>query len=301
MAQLLVLLALIGAPPAEGESRKLVVDDAQVQLIADLRLPARVAGVLETLDVKEGDLVKAGQLLGTIDRRLALVQLDVAQLEHDIAKLQSGNDVDKRYAEKSLEVARSELKRSQEANGLYADSVSQTEIERLRLVVDRSRLSLEQAGRDQEVAVVTESLRERGVRLSRLQLDNAQVVAPMDGMVVEVLADRNEWVNNGDTVLRLIQLNRLRVVAHVDGRRFGPELEGKKVNMAVALPPQAKVKEFTGEVVFVSPELQPVTGQVRIWAEVDNPDLELRAGAHGQLTIELPEEAVPAGPEEESR
>ena len=73
------------------------------------------------------------------------------------------------------------------------------------------------------------------------------------------------------------------------GSKYGRELEGCSVKLAAALPPHAKVEEFTGKVVFVSPQLQPVTGQVRIWAEVENRDLQLRPGAHGMLTIGLPE------------
>jgi macrolide-specific efflux system membrane fusion protein len=39
-------------------------------------------------------------------------------------------------------------------------------------------------------------------------------------------------------------------------------------------------------VVFVSPEVDPVNGQVRIWAEIDNKSLVLRPGLQGALLIE---------------
>jgi macrolide-specific efflux system membrane fusion protein len=296
VAKLLVLVALFGQTQRdETQAQYIVIEDAQLQLISDVRVPARETGVLETLDVEEGDLVKRGQLLGTIDRRLALVELELAELDHQIAKLQSENDVDARYAEKSLEVAQSELKRSQEANQLYDDSVSQTEIERLLLTVQRSSLSLEQALKDQRVAVITETVRGRTAHLSSLRLENRQIVAPMDGMVVEIFGQASEWMDPGETVLRVIKLDQLRVEAHVDGRRFGRELEGCQVKLATALPPKAEMQEFFGKVVFVSPELQPVTGQVRIWAEVENRDLLLRPGALGTLTIELPMPKPSAG------
>jgi multidrug efflux pump subunit AcrA (membrane-fusion protein) len=37
--------------------------------------------------------------------------------------------------------------------------------------------------------------------------------------------------------------------------------------------------------VFVSPEVDPVNGQVRVWAEVENRDGQLRPGVHGKLSI----------------
>jgi macrolide-specific efflux system membrane fusion protein len=42
---------------------------------------------------------------------------------------------------------------------------------------------------------------------------------------------------------------------------------------------------FTGTVAFVSPEVDPITGQVRIWAEIDNRDGRLRPGQPVRMTI----------------
>jgi hypothetical protein len=42
--------------------------------------------------------------------------------------------------------------------------------------------------------------------------------------------------------------------------------------------------------VFVSPEVNPVNGQVRVWAEVENRGLLLRPGLQAALTIHLAEE-----------
>ena len=36
---------------------------------------------------------------------------------------------------------------------------------------------------------------------------------------------------------------------------------------------------------FVSPEVNPVNGQVRVWADVDNKQLTLRPGLRGHLAI----------------
>ncbi len=44
--------------------------------------------------------------------------------------------------------------------------------------------------------------------------------------------------------------------------------------------------EFAGHIVFVNPEIDPLNSQVRVWAEVENPDLKLRPGMQATLTIE---------------
>lgn len=286
MVQLMILVAALGSQPVEG-TRQITVDDAQVKLVSEVRVPAKEAGVLAACYVKEGDIVKIGQKLGAIDDRLAKVEMELAKLDHQIAKLRSQNDVDERYAIKSLEVSQSELKRSVEANDLYAASVSQTELERLQLVVDRSSLAIEQSQRDKEIADVTEGIKDRTVTATSMRLAHRKILAPMDGMVVEVFPRPGEWLTPGDPVVRIIELNRLRVEAYLDGKKFGPELKGCRVGLAVTLPPGDRVETFLGKIVFVSPELQPVTGEVRIWAEVENHGMRLRPGDHGQLTINL--------------
>jgi macrolide-specific efflux system membrane fusion protein len=279
--------ALLGAQPAEG-SRWITIDDAQVKLISQARVPAREAGVLEAVNVTEGQRVKVGHALAVIDDRLARLEEELAKLEHEAAKIERENDVDKRYAQKSLEVAHSELKRSQQANQQYPVSVSQTEIERLQLLVERSALSIEQSDRDKDIAIITEKIKDRTVEATGLRVQHRQIQAPIDGTVVEVLAQQGEWLSPGEPVVRIIKLDRLRVEGHLDGRKFGRELEGCAVRLQVTLPPGDRVDEFLGKIVFVSPEVQPVTGEVRVWAEVENPELRLRPGDHGVLTIFLP-------------
>ena len=42
---------------------------------------------------------------------------------------------------------------------------------------------------------------------------------------------------------------------------------------------------FDGTVSFVSPEVDPITGQVRIWAEIDNRAGRLRPGQPVRMVI----------------
>jgi macrolide-specific efflux system membrane fusion protein len=53
--------------------------------------------------------------------------------------------------------------------------------------------------------------------------------------------------------------------------------------------PSPKQEAFFGQVVFVSPEIDPVNGQVRVLIEIDNPELTLRPGTRATAVI-TPEE-----------
>jgi len=103
-------------------------------------------------------------------------------------------------------------------------------------------------------------------------------------MVVQVNLHRGEWVPAGKTVIRVLRVDRLRVEGFVQTRDLPGDLSGRRATLLVDLPGRAGA-EFDGAVVFVSPEVNPVNGQVRVWAEVENPKLQMMPGLRGTLTI----------------
>ena len=60
------------------------------------------------------------------------------------------------------------------------------------------------------------------------------------------------------------------------------------VLLAVELP-DGQQAEFPGKLVFVSPEIDPVNAQVRVWAEIENEGLRLRPGMRGRLIVKVPD------------
>ncbi|MEM7313482.1 MAG: HlyD family efflux transporter periplasmic adaptor subunit, partial [Planctomycetota bacterium] len=107
------------------------------------------------------------------------------------------------------------------------------------------------------------------------------------GMIVEVYPQSGEFLAAGAPVARLIQLDRLRVRGLVNGKKYDRSLLGAPVTLTVELPPNNSKSTFSGKVTFVSPEMNPVTAQVGIYADIENADLKLRPGMRGQLSIDL--------------
>ena len=46
------------------------------------------------------------------------------------------------------------------------------------------------------------------------------------------------------------------------------------------------VEPVSGEITFVSPEVEPVNQQVRIWAEFENPEKHIRPGLITTMEVE---------------
>jgi len=271
-----------------GQTPEITIVNAQVTLLDEREIPALEAGALKELLVKKGSRVNGGDTLGRQKDDLISIERDRAALDHEIAQVQSENDVDKRYAVESLKIANQELKRSQLANADYAKVVSRTEIERLLLVVKRSELQIEQADRDREVAVLTERLKSQDVDLAQKRLDRREIRSPFTGMVVQEFKKPGEWLAPGDALVRIIRLDRLSVQAVVDSKKYGAELKGCPVEFKVKLPPENREYTFKGKVTFVNPELNLFKDEMQIEAELDNDEaLRLMPGHKGTLTVKL--------------
>jgi multidrug efflux pump subunit AcrA (membrane-fusion protein) len=279
IAPLLLLTAL-----AAGEPTPLEVSSAVIKVAEEVAVPARDPGVLSAVEIKEGQLVEEGDTgvrLLDADIRLAV---DRARIEAEIALRKVNNDVDIRYSTKSTEVARAELQRSLDTNDKYPKTVSNSELDRQRLLVEQGELQIQKALQDRDIASLSREIRDNEHQTAREQLERRIITAPLRGMVVEVLRRRGEWVQAGETVVRIVRLDRLRAEGFLPASQARLDLIGSKVRLKLAGQTD-DATEFAGQLVFISPEIDPLNSQVRVWAEVENAELKLRPGMQATLTI----------------
>jgi len=278
-------LLLLGADP----TTELRIESAQLTLIEHADISASEAGLLGSLVVKEGETVDAGSTLARIDDRDAKLIRERAETEMEEARSLAENDIKVRFAKLSAAVADAELKRARESNETFPKSVSQTEIDRLKLLADKSVLEIEQAELDLQQARRSLRVKEHDLARASLALERRHIVAPFPGMVVQWKKQPGEWVEPGTPVMRLIRINRLRAEAFVASQALPKNLVGRPATLIVDTPSSGSSQKSTskhpGQLVYVSPEVDPVNGQVRIWAEIDNSDLSLRPGQTATLLI----------------
>lgn len=280
-----VLSVLLVGPLFSAE--KLAV---QITPHEQVEVPARDAGVLVSLAVREGQVVAVNDTLGQLDDVESQLAVQRSQLERDIAVNLARNDIRVRFAKKSAEVAQAEVKRANESIEKFPKSVSATEVDRLRLAAERATLEIEQAQLELSTAQLTAQLKENELQLAKRQVSRRRLVAPQAGVVVQVHRKHGEWVEPGQPVLRLLRVDRLRASGFVDAKRAHTLKPGTPVTVSVELP-GLRETSFSGQLIFVSPEVDPVNGQVRFWAEIENRDATLRSGLQGVLTVS---EAKPA-------
>lgn len=274
------------SPPSEtaASGTRIEIPEAQASLIQNTFVAAPLSAQIAEIMVVEGSRVNAGEPMIRLQAEVVRTELEAARAAARAARVAAENDVDTRYARRTLEVRERELAMSQGANESFAGAIPSTEIEKLRLVVDQSRLSIEQAEHALAIAQATLEEKQAAARMVEARLDLHTIHAPVGGMVVEIDGEPGEWLENGKPVIRIISTDPIRVECFVDGRRHGMELVDRSVEFRIA-GDHPHDPPATGRVVFVSPELNPVTGQVKLWAEVANPEQRVRAGMRGRLTI----------------
>jgi macrolide-specific efflux system membrane fusion protein len=265
-------------------SHDMEAESTLVTIIEEVEVPAKVEGVLASIEVKEGQIVESQAVLARIDDAEARLTYDRAAIEFESARKQARNDLKVRIARKAADVAKSELQRGLKSNAIKKDAVTEAEIDRLRLAADKSELEIDQALHEQETAELTSRLKETEMKLAQQAVERRTIVSPISGMVVQVNSQRGEWVQAGKTVIRVLRLDRLRVEGFVHSKRLTGDLVGRKATLTVDLPDKPGA-QFAGTVVFVSPEIDPVNQTVRVWAEIDNSQLLLRPGLRGKVTI----------------
>jgi macrolide-specific efflux system membrane fusion protein len=278
-----LLLAAVALASSHSAAEEIEVSSVLIKLIEQVEVPAREAGVLAAVAAREGQMVEAGAQLAQIDDAAAKFEGRKAQLELLGARKLAENDVKVRFARKSAEVAAAELRRAVESKKRLSESVTDSELDQLRLVVERATLEIEQAQLDQELAQTASQLKQNDVEMAEHAIAQRKVTAPVGGFVAEIYRRQGEWVQPGQPILRVLRLDRLRAEGLVDARGVRGDLHGRAVKLSVEQG--GEQAEYAGKIVFVSPEIDPVSGQVRVWAEIDNRQLQLRPGLHGSMVI----------------
>jgi len=289
-----LFVAGIGMSPrpvmaAEGEP---VLERCIVSLVEEAEVPAREAGVLLELQIREGDVVSRGDLIARIDDSQPDFDRRKAVAEHAQAQAKAESDVDVRYAVAAEQVAKAEYDKANESNNRVPGSVTRVELDRLQLTWKRGELQIEQAQVERKLATMAVQSQEVDIAAAEDAINRRKILAPLDGVVVRVYPHLGEWMQPGDPLARVVRADRLRVEGFVDAARFDPDkVRDRPVTVEVTLADE-RVETFKGRIVFTSPIVES-GGEYLVWAEVENRQLEaghpeewmLRPGQTVQMTI----------------
>ncbi len=174
---------------------------------AEINVGSRVSGIVESLPVKVGDRVEAGELLAQIDSTPFEALLEQAKAEVELSR-----------AEVSLAESNLERKQNLAAQGYSPEADLEAAIRDLN--VARSRLALNQAK----------------VRSAEIDLGYTQIRAPIKGVIADVTTREGETVAASfaaPTFVSIVDLDRLEVQAYVDETDIGRVFVGQNARFEV--------------------------------------------------------------------
>ena len=233
----------------------------QVVAQAEVNVVPRVSGEILKLGFKDGDYVKKGQLLYTIEK--TQYEAAVKQAEANIAESKA-----------RLEYAESSFDRNQmlyEVNAASKDTMEST-----KSAVDAFRAGLAAA--------------EAGLVTAQENLKYTDIIAAIDGLVgVTKFTAGNSITPSSGSLLTIIQMQPIRVrfsISMADFLSGYGSLSALKQNGQVSLK-LADGSEYTtgGTIEFLNNEANMKTDAVQVYASFPNADMKLIPG--GTVTVTL--------------
>ena len=306
-----------GPPPGVPVTAATVVQRAvpyqvraigNVQAVASVTIMSQVDGQVARVHFAEGQDVRKGDLLFTLDQRpfQATLQQVEATLARDVAQLkQAEANLAKDQAQ--LATAKIQTRRYQEliqdgavSSELY-DTV-RTTAETFEAAVLADRAAVENAK-----AVIQAD--QAAVENARIQLEYTLLRSPMDGRTGNLMVHEGSTVKARDQASAMVVINQIHpiYVAFAVPEQYLPDI--KKYRAAgplqvEAVPPDQAAGPARGELSFVNNTVDPTTGTIQLKATFANADNRLWPGQFLNTVLALttipnavlvPSQAVQAG------
>ena len=236
-----------------------------------VKLVARVEGYLEKIHYEDGQFVKKGDLLFTIQQDQYKDQLQQAQAQ--VLQQQA-----------ALAYAKTELVRYTKL--VKQDAATQTEVDHWNF--ERASAEAQMLNAQAQVA------------LAKLNLGYTEIRAPFDGIVGKHLIDPGNLVGGGgqqSALAEITQLDPIYVVANLseqDVLKIRANLGQRRLTMAdlQKVPVDVGLSDGTGfphqgTIEFVQPGLDPATGTLLVRGILPNPDRVLLPGFFVRIRLPM--------------
>lgn len=255
--------------PAEksmtSESSEALIE-AFTEPYRDIAVAASEMGTLSDVKVREGDVVKMGDVV-------AIMRDDVLRASLEVARRSMNAEGLSKSAQADLSLKKSEQKKLIELRD--RNHASQQEVDRIE-----TELRISEA----RLLSVREELEVKQLEFRRIesQIEQRVVRAPIDGVVSDVLREPGEFVSPSDpTIVRLVQLDSLLIVFSVPLAQRNLVAKDQTVTLSIG-----QTKEIAeGVVEHVSPTPDSSNSSVRVKVRLPNSDNRFQSGESTVLIL----------------
>ncbi|MGK3156286.1 efflux RND transporter periplasmic adaptor subunit [Enterobacter kobei] len=243
--------------------------NGRIEAVESVQLRPRVSGYIDKVNFTDGQEVKKGEVLFTIDDRTYRAALEQAQATLERAKTQAS-------------LARSEANRTDKL--INTNLVSREEWEQRRAAAIQAQADIRAA--------------QAAVDAAQLNLDFTKVTAPIDGRASRALITSGNLVTAGDSasvLTTLVSQKTVYVYFNVDESTYlhyqnlARSGQGASSNHT-ALPVEIGLAgeegyPHQGKVDFLDNQLAPSTGTIRMRALLDNAQRQFTPGLFARVRL----------------
>jgi membrane fusion protein (multidrug efflux system) len=226
-----------------------------LQPVNQATVKAKVSGEIRQVLVREGESVKAGQVLARFDTS----DLD-ARLTDRVGALESSR----------AQLALAEKTRTQNLALLKQNFISQT--------------AYDSAESNFSVSQGTLKSNEAQVQLAKNALRDAVVITTLEGTVAKRHIQPGEKVNFDSPLFTVVDLGRMELQAMVPANDIPEIVIGMPVELSIE---GFGERRFKGEVERINPMTEAGTRAILVFVQIPNPDAVLRGGMFATGRIRL--------------
>ena len=225
----------------------------------DVKVSALVPGRVTSVTVAEGDAVRQGQVVASIDRRPIEEQRRQAAAALEQANAQ-------------IENAKANLDRMTQlfTKGIAAGK----EVEDAK-----TQMATATAAREQATATLN---------TANLQLERTEVRAPIAGQVVKRMVSVGEQVDGtaGQPIVQIANLDRVEMAANVPADYLSRVTLNQRALISTAALPGV---EMMGAVIAIAPAVDPATNTGLVRIGIANAERQLKVGMFAEARLQLAE------------
>lgn len=267
-----------------------VVVSGRIMSPAEIKVGAQISGTVAGVFAREGDRVKAGDLLVQLDDsaakaqekqalarlaeaqagRLSVSSRDVPAATRQLERAKTLLEAEERAAERALQLG------AQQAIPPTEVEQAQTNLELARNQVRAAQLELDavsKGGSAAQRATASLSLAKANVDSIRVDLELTKIRAPSDGVILERKAEAGDLVTAGTSLFVISATGASRAVIEPDERSLADLKLGQTARVSTeAFPNQS----FDAQVSYIAPAVNPKRGTIEVRLDIPNPPDYLR-------------------------
>ncbi len=266
---------------------------------------SKVSGILESIEVEQGDRVEVGKIIAVIEREEKEASLEETRAALDVlkarwAQMETGALPEEivqaedlvRQTKAGWETSISNYERLK--NLKEKDFISQQQLDDAMLQVTikeaeyssaKEKLTLLRKGarqedRDELLAQIRQA--EATLRLASIQLKDTIIRAPIAGIISERLLDKGALVSTTSPIFTIVAMDTVKVFVQVVESDLSQLKTGAIADIQVDAYPG---EIFRGEVLRISPTVDPESRTADVEIQVENKAHRLKPGMFARVNL----------------